>query len=116
MLLLSEGSKAQGQVVEGGDDDDEVGLGAGLTWALVGESSGVDCVLEPRRSTRNVREIHEEDFVLDSEDTKEEEDERYDFGSDGGESIGGIWKRRIIYLVDYFIFQLLSLLHSICTM
>lgn len=70
MLLSSEGSKVQGWVVEGGDDD-EVGLGARLTWAMVAESSGVDCVLE-LRSTWNVREVHEEDFVLDSGDTKEE--------------------------------------------
>ncbi|GFZ18507.1 HAT transposon superfamily protein [Actinidia rufa] len=57
--------------------------GSGLTWGMIGEASGVDSALEPRRSYRNVevRELHEEDFLSDQE-TEEEGDEEYEFESD----------------------------------
>lgn len=82
MLLASDASKAQGWIVEGGDD--EVEGCTGLTWETIGEASGADSVLEPRRSSRNVgvRELHEEDFLSD-DDTEEEGDEEYECESDG---------------------------------
>lgn len=82
VLLASDASKAQGWIVEGGDD--EVEGCSGLTWETVGEAFGADSVLEPRRSSRNVgvRELHEEDF-LSNDDTEEEGDEKYECESDG---------------------------------
>ena len=49
---------------------------------MVGEASGADNFLEPRRSTRNVevRELHEEDFTSD-EDTEDEGEYDYEFES-----------------------------------
>ena len=82
VLLASQASMAQAWIVDGGDDE-EVEPGSGLTWGMIGEASGADNVLEPRRSCRNikVRELHEEDFLSDQE-TEEEGDEEYEFESD----------------------------------
>ncbi|GFY89319.1 late embryogenesis abundant (LEA) hydroxyproline-rich glycoprotein family [Actinidia rufa] len=57
---------------------------------LVGEVSGADNVLEPRRSSRNVevRELREEDF-LSKQEMEEEGDEEYDFESDGKRVLEG---------------------------
>ena len=83
VLITSDASNARGWIVDGGDDE-EVEPGSGLTWGMVGEASGADNVMEPRRSGRNVevRELDEVDFVSD-EDTEEEGDEEYEFESDG---------------------------------
>ncbi|KAI8522344.1 hypothetical protein RHMOL_RhmolUnG0001900 [Rhododendron molle] len=85
VLLASEATNAQGWIVEGGDE--EVEPGSGLTWDMVGEAMGVDEVLQPRRSGRNVRELDEDEFV--SEDDNEEEDEDYEFESDGEQVLEG---------------------------
>ncbi|XP_070682491.1 uncharacterized protein [Malus domestica] len=78
ILLASEASMAQGWIVEGGDEELELGSG-------IGETSEVGSSLEPRGSSKNVevRELHEEDFISD-EDTEEEEgdDEEIEFESD----------------------------------
>ncbi|GAB2283738.1 hypothetical protein Dimus_018231 [Dionaea muscipula] len=84
VLLASEATHAQGWIVEGGEtDDEEVELGLGITWETVGEAMGVEEILQPRRSARNVgiRELHEEDFVSDEEQQVDEE-ENIDFDSD----------------------------------
>ncbi|XP_050157550.1 uncharacterized protein LOC126631471 [Malus sylvestris] len=77
ILLASEASMAQGWIVEGGDEELELGSG-------IGETSEVGSSLEPRGSSKNVevRELHEEDFISD-EDTEEEEgdDEEIEFES-----------------------------------
>ena len=83
VLLSKDSSKAQGWIVEDGDDgddEDEVEPGSGLTWKMVGEASGADEMLEPRKSTRTVqyRELEEEDF--DSDEEPKEND--IDFESD----------------------------------
>ncbi|KAM7482680.1 hypothetical protein LguiB_007263 [Lonicera macranthoides] len=82
VLLTSDASKAQGWIVEGGDDE-ELFSGSDFTCEIVGEASGADSVLEHRRSSRNVevRELHEEDFVSEDE-SKKEGDEEFDFESD----------------------------------
>ncbi|GFS30772.1 hypothetical protein Acr_00g0013980 [Actinidia rufa] len=82
VLLASQASMAQAWIVDGGDDE-EVEPGSGLTWGMVGEASGADSALEPRRSCRNVevRELHEEDFQSDQE-TEDEGNEEYEFESD----------------------------------
>lgn len=81
VLLAKDASKAQSWIVE--CDDDEVEPGSDLTWEMVGEATGADEMLEPRRSARNVvtRELHEEDFVSDDDSEEEENDEEYE--SDG---------------------------------
>ncbi|GAB2270582.1 hypothetical protein Dimus_005467 [Dionaea muscipula] len=79
LLLASEATNAQEWIVEGGDE--EVKLGSGLTWKTVGEAMGVEEILQPRRSARNVgvRELNEEDFVSDEGEQVEED---FDFESD----------------------------------
>ena len=81
VLLSKDYSKAQGWIVEDGDDgddEDEVEPGSGLTWKMVGEASGADEMLEPRKSTRTVqyRELEEEDF--DSNEEPKENDIDFD--------------------------------------
>lgn len=78
VLLARDASNAQGWIVDGGDDD-EVDHGTGLTWEVVGEASGADEMLQPRRSSRLMRELHEDDF--ESEEDEEEINE-VDFESD----------------------------------
>ena len=96
VLLSSEASKAQGWIVEGGDDEDvESDLGSGLTSEVVGEASGADSASQPRRSVRNVRELHEEDFVSDNEETDGEEDVVYDFESDGERVLEGYGEEEV---------------------
>ncbi|KAI8554220.1 hypothetical protein RHMOL_Rhmol05G0081800 [Rhododendron molle] len=88
VLRTKESTHAQGWLVEGGDE--EVDPVSGLTWEVIGEASGVDEVLQPRRTTRNigVRELHEEDFVSE-DDTEEEIDEDFECESDGDEIMHG---------------------------
>ncbi|KAF7150625.1 hypothetical protein RHSIM_Rhsim02G0154200 [Rhododendron simsii] len=71
VLRSCEATNAQGWIV--GCGDEEVDPVLGLTWEVIGEATGADEVLQPRRSARNVgvRELDEEDFV--SEDDSEEE-------------------------------------------
>jgi hypothetical protein len=81
ILLASEASKAQGWIVDGGDEEVE----CELTREMVGEASGVnDSGIEPRRSSRNVevRELHEFDFESDEDTEGEGDEEDYEFESD----------------------------------
>ncbi|KAG5548647.1 hypothetical protein RHGRI_014108 [Rhododendron griersonianum] len=82
VLRSCEATNAQGWIVKCGDE--EVDPVSGLTWEVIGEATGSDEVLQPRRSTRNVgvRELDEEDFVS-KDDTEEEVDEDFEFDSDG---------------------------------
>ncbi|CAN6566518.1 unnamed protein product [Malus baccata var. baccata] len=77
ILLASETSMAQGWIVEGGDEELELGLG-------IGETSEVGSSLEPRGSSKNieVRELHEEDFISDEDTEEEGDDEEIEFESD----------------------------------
>ncbi|KAM1655416.1 hypothetical protein ACFX2K_007689 [Malus domestica] len=77
ILLASEASMAQGWIVEGGDEELELGLG-------IGETSEVGSSLEPRGSSKNieVRELHEEDFISDEDTEEEGDDEEIEFESD----------------------------------
>ncbi|CAN6685690.1 unnamed protein product [Malus baccata var. baccata] len=77
ILLASEASMAQGWIVEGGDEELELGLG-------IGETSEVGSSLESRGSSKNieVRELHEEDFISDEETEEEGDDEEIEFKSD----------------------------------
>ncbi|KAF7129648.1 hypothetical protein RHSIM_Rhsim10G0121900 [Rhododendron simsii] len=60
VLRSCEATNAQRWIVEGGDE--EVDPVSGLTWEVIGEATGADEVLQPRRSARNVgvRELDEE--------------------------------------------------------
>lgn len=82
VLIAREATKAQAWIIDGVDDeedDDEVYPGSELTWRMVGDVTEADEVLEPRRSgrkvghtsSREVRELDEEDF--ESEDDTEDE-------------------------------------------
>ncbi|XP_024161380.1 uncharacterized protein LOC112168490 [Rosa chinensis] len=78
VLLGNEASKAQGWIVDGGDEEDD----SDIISEMEGESSGVDSGL--RRSSRNVevRELHDEDFVSDEDTEEEGEEEDVEFESD----------------------------------
>ena len=69
VLLSKDSSKAQGWIVEDGDDEDEVEPGSGLTWKMVEEAFEADEMLQLQKSARNVeyREHDEEDFDSDEE-------------------------------------------------
>ncbi|XP_070669060.1 uncharacterized protein [Malus domestica] len=92
ILLASEASMAQGWIVEGVDEETELGSG------MDGDQLEVDSSLEPRRSSRNVevRELHEEDFVSD-EDTEEEgdDDEEIEFEADTEKVLEGCGEEEI---------------------
>ena len=77
VLLASDASNAQGWIVEGGDDE-EIEPGTGLTWEVVGEASGANEMLQPRKSSK-MRELHENDFQSEEE---EQELNEFDFESD----------------------------------
>ena len=68
MLFASDANNAQRWIVEGGDDE-EIEPSTGLTWEVVGEASGADKMLQPRRSSR-MRELHEDDFQSEEEENK----------------------------------------------
>jgi hypothetical protein len=84
ILLASEVSKAQGWIVDGGDE----GFEPELTCGMVGEASRADdsviSGLEPKRSFRNVevRELYEDDFVSDEDTEGDGDNEDYEFDSD----------------------------------
>ncbi|KAI8535115.1 hypothetical protein RHMOL_Rhmol10G0150200 [Rhododendron molle] len=88
VLRSCEATYAQGWIVECGDK--EVDPVLGLTWEVIGEATGADEALQPRRSARNVgpRELDEEDFVSE-DDTEEEVDEDFEFESDGDQVMEG---------------------------
>ncbi|XP_004306187.1 PREDICTED: uncharacterized protein LOC101313541 [Fragaria vesca subsp. vesca] len=66
VLIASEANMAQGWIVDGGDDD----VVSDLPSERVGEESGVDGGLEPRRGPRiqEIRELDEDDFISDDEE------------------------------------------------
>ncbi|KAL6179127.1 hypothetical protein ACLB2K_050643 [Fragaria x ananassa] len=69
---------SQGWIVDGGDDD----VVSDHPSERVGEESGVDGGLEPRRGPRiqEIRELDEDDFI--SDDEEEIDDLSFDFESD----------------------------------
>ncbi|KAL6179791.1 hypothetical protein ACLB2K_046462 [Fragaria x ananassa] len=69
---------SQGWIVDGGDDD----VVSDLPIERVGEESGVDGGLEPRRGPRiqEIRELDKDDFI--SDDEEEIDDLSFDFESD----------------------------------
>ncbi|KAL6182751.1 hypothetical protein ACLB2K_044164 [Fragaria x ananassa] len=69
---------SQGWIVDGGGDD----VVSNLPSERVGEESGVDGGLEPRRGPRiqEIRELDEDDFI--SDDEEEIDDLSFDFESD----------------------------------
>ncbi|XP_038713414.1 uncharacterized protein LOC120007286 [Tripterygium wilfordii] len=79
VLQADDCSKAQHWLVDGVDDESDIDPVIGATREVVDQAVGADEILQPRRSTRNVREIDEEEFV--SEESSEEDDE-CDFESD----------------------------------
>lgn len=80
VLQTDDVSKAQHWLVDGIDDDYDLDPLTGATWEVLDNAVGADEMLEPRRSTRNLRELDEEEFV--SESSEEEEDGDDDFESD----------------------------------
>ena len=78
VLIASEANMAQGWIVDGGDDD----VVSDLPSERVGEESGVDGGLEPRRGPRiqEIRKLDEDDFI--SDDEEEIDDLSFDFESD----------------------------------
>ncbi|XP_038692977.1 uncharacterized protein LOC119990910 isoform X2 [Tripterygium wilfordii] len=79
VLQADDCTKAQHWLVDGVDDESDVDPVTGATWEVLDQAVGADEMLQPRRSTRNIREIDEEEFV--SEESSEEDD-GYDFESD----------------------------------
>ncbi|KAL6203019.1 hypothetical protein ACLB2K_026723 [Fragaria x ananassa] len=69
---------SQGWIVDGGDND----VVSDLPSERVGEESGVDSGLEPRRgpTIQEIRELDEDDFI--SDDEEEIDDLSFDFESD----------------------------------
>ncbi|CAD6257460.1 unnamed protein product [Miscanthus lutarioriparius] len=78
VLLSSDASEAQGFFFEGGDDhalvvfrdeEDEGEMpGTGIPWSVLGEAMGTNEQLQPRRSARVAREVHEEEWESEFED------------------------------------------------
>lgn len=94
VLLANESSQAQSWMVDGVDDDgedEEVTPGSGLTWGMVGEASGANEELQPRRSSRHVEEVREpeeDDFISDGTEDDVDDDEEFDFESDKEHDVG----------------------------
>lgn len=91
-LLANTAHNAQSWIVDGLEDE-EVTPGSGLTWEMVGEASGANEELQPRRSARNVedvREPEEDDFVSDGTEDEgdDNDDEEFDFESDKERDVG----------------------------
>ena len=86
-LLASEANDAQGWLIDGGDDEQDVEPNTGLTWKVIEEACGANEVMQLRRSSR-VRQLHEDDF---KSDTEEEEvgvnEEDIEFESDHEEVV-----------------------------
>ncbi|GLT27865.1 hypothetical protein SLA2020_361660 [Shorea laevis] len=85
ILLANDATNAQGWLVENGGigEEDDLFLGTNISCIVVTEASGVDFVLEPRRSTRShftpvpplMRELNEElDEYSDEEEPRVNED------------------------------------------
>jgi len=79
-LLGTEATKAQGWLVEGGDEEDGESV-SGLTWKLIEEACGVEECGKLRRSARlaQMRDVSEDEFESEEEPTNEED---IDFESD----------------------------------
>uniref|UniRef100_A0A0A9H0W8 HAT C-terminal dimerisation domain-containing protein n=1 Tax=Arundo donax TaxID=35708 RepID=A0A0A9H0W8_ARUDO len=74
-LLQTDASKAQGWMIEGGDEED-VDPVTGLTWKLTEEACGAEEVTKLCRSSRlsEGRDIDEEDFQSEAEEPINDED------------------------------------------
>ncbi|GAB2292701.1 hypothetical protein Dimus_026938, partial [Dionaea muscipula] len=80
VLLASEATHAQGRIVEGGESrDEEVELSSALIWETVGETMGVEEILRPRRSARNVGV---KELQVSDEEEQVDEEEYINFESD----------------------------------
>ena len=79
-LLGTEATKAQGWLVEGGDEEDGEPV-SGLTWKLIEEACGVEECGKLRRSARlaQMRDVSEDEFESKKEPFNEDE---IDFESD----------------------------------
>lgn len=86
-LLQTEASKAQGWLIEGGDEEDIEPV-TGLTWKLIEEACGADEVTKLRRSARlsQERDIDEEVFESDAVEEPINEEE-IEFESDQEEVV-----------------------------
>ncbi|KAL5704074.1 hypothetical protein ACHQM5_022547 [Ranunculus cassubicifolius] len=79
VLLADDATHVQGWIVEGGDEENELGSG------VAEEVPEDDNILEPRRSARlaEVRELYDEDFESGDDNEDEGADQYDDFESDG---------------------------------
>ncbi|XP_021319199.1 uncharacterized protein LOC8086457 [Sorghum bicolor] len=79
-LLGTDSNRAQGWLVEGGDEEDAEPV-CGLTWKLIEEACGVEECGKLRRSARlaQMRDVSEDEFQSEEEPTNEED---IDFESD----------------------------------
>ena len=78
VILASDATQAQGWIIEGGDDDQEV--------EAIDEASEASEAMQPRRSTR-VRDLYEDDFSSDSEENVKEGEDDIEFESDQEEVV-----------------------------
>ena len=80
-LLGTEATKAQGWLVEGGDEEDGEPV-SGLTWKLIEEACGVEECGKLRRSARlaQMRDVSEDEFESEKEEPINEDE--IDFESD----------------------------------
>ncbi|KAG0529888.1 hypothetical protein BDA96_05G136400 [Sorghum bicolor] len=79
-LLGTDSNRAQGWLVEGGDEEDAEPV-CGLTWKLIEEACAVEECGKLRRSARlaQMRDVSEDEFQSEEEPTNEED---IDFESD----------------------------------
>uniref|UniRef100_A0ACD6AXI2 Uncharacterized protein n=1 Tax=Avena sativa TaxID=4498 RepID=A0ACD6AXI2_AVESA len=89
-LLSNDASEAQGWLFEGGDDhamvvfrdeedgDQGVHPDTGIPYDVIGEAMGAHEQLQVRRSTRNMRDLEEEEFESEEEDVLEEDEVEYE--------------------------------------
>jgi len=80
-LLGTEATKAQGWLVEGGDEEDGEPL-SGLTWKLIEEACGIEECGKLHRSARlaQMRDVSEDEFESEKEEPINEDE--IDFESD----------------------------------
>ncbi|XP_050386274.1 histone chaperone ASF1-like [Argentina anserina] len=80
VLLGEEASKAQGWIVDGGDEEEEDESDIN---SVEGETLGVDnAPTRPRTRSVEIRELHDEDFISDEDTEDEEGDMNIEFESD----------------------------------
>ena len=85
-LLAPEANEAQGWLIDGGDDEQDVEPNTGLTWKVIEEACGANEVMQLRRSSR-VRQLHEDDLKSDTEEEVGVNEEDIEFESDHEEVV-----------------------------